>query len=242
MTLRDIPAVLQWIAATDEENAEQAREEFAAGLEGQLIYERGDRMVGTTGVEEIEGTDGSCWLGWTAVAPDTQPDEALAMLAELTAQLQQQEVRKIFAETSDPAEQGLRALLENSGFQKELEHPDYYAPGEHMVGLGLRLFSAEPEPIEGDPRPVQLIDLIEIEDADGTLFVDWDFANEAGPNELNDAARFARGRDGRLLFASAPSHATGAARAFEAAGFRHAGCWLDFHEDGVHEEHFRMEL
>lgn len=242
MTRHDIPAVLQWIAAIDEQDAEQAREEFAGGLDGQLICVHDDLLIGTTGVEEIEGTDGSCWLGWTALAPDARPEDALAMLAELASRLQQQDVRKVFAETSDPAEQSLRALLEQSGFQRELQHADYYEVGESMVGLGLRLTASDPQPIEADERSVQLVDLIQVEDAEGTLFVDWDFANEAGPDEFGEAAGYARGRNGRVLFASAPSHATGAARAFEAAGFRHVGCWLDFHEDGVHEEHFRLDL
>ena len=225
MTERDIAAVLQWIAEMDDDDAQQARDEFAAGLDGQFVFADGDRLLATTGFEAIDGTDGSCWLGWTAVAPDAQPEDALAMFAELSAHLQQLEVRKVFAETSDPAEAGLRALLEQAGFEQELHHPDYYEPGEDLVGLGLRLFASEPAdpPIEEDPRPVQLLDLLEIDDADGTLFVDWEFVDEAGPDELGQAAEFARGRDGRLLFASAPSHATGAARAFTAAGFRHVG-------------------
>lgn len=242
MTLRDVPGVLQWIAAVDEEDAAQARQEFAENLDGQYLFAAGERLIGTTGFEPIEGTDGSCWLGWTATAPDARPEDAVAMLAELVTRLQANEVRKVFAETSDPAEAGLRELLVQAGFQEELRHEGYYESGEAMVGLGLRLFPPAPEPIDADERAPRLLDLLEIDDADGTYFVDWEFADEAGPDELAQAVEFARGRGGRVLFASAPSHAVGAARAFEAAGLQRAGRWLDFHEDDVHEEHYRRDL
>jgi len=252
MTRDDVVPALQLIETCDDEDVIEARADYAASIEDQFVLECQGRLLGVTGFEAIEGTDRSCWLGWTFMDPDARTVEmGDAMMRDLLVVLRGRKIRKLFVQASDWFSGGLRCsnrfqrdVYESVGFVEEFRLDDYYGVREAMVGLGLHLTAPLPldPPAEDDERSIVSVGVSEIGDAEGASYLDWDCVGTLQADGLAAAVDAARQQRVRVLFASAASTAVGAARQLQAAGFRHVGRWADFHEDGLHDEQFRCDL
>lgn len=252
MTEQDLAPALQLIEACDDEEVIEVRADYAESIDDQLVLEHEGRLLGVTGFEAIEGTDRAYWLGWTFMDPDERtPEMAEAMMRNLFVVLRGRKARKLFVQASDWFSGGLRCshrfqreVYELAGFVEEFRLDNYYDTREAMIGLGLHLATPQPvdPPIEEDGRAIVSLGVNEIDDCEAVGSLDWDYVDSPQADGIATAIDVARQQEMRAVFASAASHAVGAAQQLQAAGFRHVGRWTDYHEDGLHEEQFRFDL
>ncbi|MFT7534636.1 MAG: hypothetical protein ACI85K_000585 [Hyphomicrobiaceae bacterium] len=252
MTEADVAPALQLIEACDDEEVIEARADYAESIEDQFVLEHQGRLLGVTGFEAIEGTDRSYWLGWTFMNPDERsPAMGEAMMRDLFVVLRGRKARKLFAQVSDWFSGGLRCshrfqrdVYELAGLVEEFRIDNYYDTREAMLGLGLHLATPQPvdPPIDEDARGIVSLGVDEIDDCEAASFLDWDYVDAPQADGIKEAIDIARRQKMRAVFASAASHAVGAAQQLQSAGFQNVGRWTDYHEDGMHEEQFRFDL
>jgi hypothetical protein len=142
---------------------------------------------------------------------------------------------------------GAEQMFENFGFTVECRHADYYAPGEDMAVMGLRLMAPPPgvEPPTEDERFVEVTDADEIDDTDEAYLIDWDYVEDGPGSDAEEIGRWVKkiaGWDGRLVLVGLPGHAGVAQGQFFEAGFREEGRLNDLIEDGVDEMRLRIDL
>ncbi len=247
MKKKDIPAVLDIIFATDDDDAEWAEETYQQGVAGHCVLCDKNTVIGVTGAQIAEGTDRCVWLSWTYLHPSAQGGGAGAyMLEELFASLQKSKVRKIFASASTyPVyEQAIR-LYKRVGFSQEVLHKDFYAPGEDQIVFGKRLnHERQDKIIEPERGDISLLGFFPLDEAEDVVAVDWDFAEEGRftKSELDEFIAKVRSRGFRLLFFSGPSNVEGIYGLIQSSGFSQDGMLKDYYEDGLHDQRYLLKL
>ncbi|MDH5181110.1 MAG: GNAT family N-acetyltransferase [Gammaproteobacteria bacterium] len=264
MYMSDLNTVVKIIEATDEDDAEEAREIYQEyGVEGQFVLEHDNKIIGVIGYSEVPGTDGTYWLSWTYLDPAFQGlGMGKQMLNDLLNMLREKNGRKIFVKVSDydDPEDGrvyerAMKLYESVGFVEELVGKDFYDEGEnqHIYGLKLRdAASDEEDEVEiADEKPVIRFDgMYEIGDSDGAYTFSWTVKDNKGlfekrnftVEDLRLGIDAVRNEGGRKIFLTFPSNLPLIHTPLQAAGFKFVGRLTDYYEKGVHELHFTHDL
>ena len=264
MYMSDLNTVLKIIEATDEDDAESARDVYQEyGVEDQFVLEHEGKIVGVIGYNEVDNTDGTYWLSWTYMDPAYQgKGMGKQMLNEILDMLRNKNARKIFVKVSDyeDPEDGrvyerAMKLYESVGFVEELVGKDFYDDGEnqHIYGLKLRdETSAEEEEIEvADEKPViRFNGMYEIGDSDGAYTFSWIVKERKGlfekrnfsAEDLRLGIEAVRDEEGRKIFLTFPSNLPLIHLPLKDAGFKFVGQLSDYYEKGVHELHFSHNL
>lgn len=250
----DVKRVLKIIHQHDEDDYEEAREAYRAGLDGQFVLTVDNVVVGATGAQDEEEADQTWWLSWTYLDEERQGSGLGAvMLVKMLDQMREWGARKVFVSTSDYVDLARGEVYRDAmlaykrlGFVEELRHANYYERNEAQIILGYRV-GADPLNVpqtEPDERGVALLGYGEIPETDGALFVEWEYAEDEGssPADMERLISHAERDRGRVLFISAPSDATALASLLQSAGFMEEGRLRDFYEDGLDDVHFRYDI
>lgn len=251
----DVYRVLGIIRQHDEDDFEEAREAYNAyGIEGQFVLTVDNQVVGATGASEAEETDRTWWLSWTYLDSERQGTGLGAvMLVKMLDQLREWNARKVFVQVSDYVDLARGEIYRDAmmaykrlGFVEELRHANYYERNEAQIILGFRV---GPDPLnvpqmETEDRPATLLGYDEIEETDGALVIDWEFADDAGSTtaDVKEMISHAERQRARVLFISAPGNAEQLMNQLQTAGFVEEGRLRDFYEDGLDEVHFRYDI
>ena len=254
MAQADVPAALAVIEQHSREDAEVALYSYRQGIAGQYVLIRDGKTIGVTGWRDIPEADRSYWLSWTYLdARERGQGLGFRMLEALLGELQQRQARKLFLYSSDlgrgddtPGVYGKAlAMYQRIGFVEEVQHPDYYQPGESLIALGLRLEEfAQVDVITHEKRRAKLTEVDEINETDGAYAIDWKFVSGSGAQQedLDRLLQKVRGWNGRVVFAGVASDAVAVQQFFLSSGFTQEGRLHDFFEDGVDDVHFRFDL
>lgn len=252
LTSADLPAALRIISAHDRDDGVAAEDAYAHSLTHQFALCIEDRLVGVTGGSEIADTVGAWWLSWTYLdAAWRGRGLGKLMLGRMLDVMVEHGARKVFLTTSDlPGRDGkpkygaaIRAYTA-AGFEREARHADFYTPGEAMFVMGLRLRPPDDRERSLDPRGIEVLDAEEIAETDDTYALDWRYVDGPGDSVevLRDAVDDLRSLEARVVFLGLPSDTPLAHALAEAAGFHVDGTLRDFHDDGVHEVRWRLDL
>lgn len=208
----DVRAVGSLIAQVDDDDAENAIESYRRDLNGHYVLTQAGAVIGVTGALEAPNTDRAWWLSWTYLDESHRGTGLGALLLEaLFAELEHRNARKIFVNTSDYIDAQKGRVYEDAmhayqrvGFVEELRHRDYYAPGESLITLGLRLQPAEDHVTSPDPHDLLAAptDFGEIEETDGAYYIDWEFMDDQDwhPEPWDKILRGIAKRRGRVAF------------------------------------------
>lgn len=255
MNQNDVEEVLQIIRTYDTDDYREAKALFNRdGIDGYHIMAKGQAILGITGAHPIEGTDRAYWLSWTCLSsqyPDSRLD-GVDLLKGMISELREMGARIVFVELSDmdhgpePEQrfgEGIR-VYQKAGFTRALDHLNYYAKGESVRILALRLESSHPEPIEADTRVPLLLDADEIAETDDTYLIDWEFDEnrESTAADLEKMVGEIRKWRGRSIFIGVAGDARGAIEFFESGGFQEDGRMGSFYQDGVDEVRLRLDI
>ena len=252
MTSRDIRGALAVIGAHSAEDASAAKVSYRRSIEGQFVQTAAGRVVGVTGARAIDTTDRAYWLSWTYL-DEVYRGQGIGrkMIESVFDALREVEARKIFVATSNlvtgPGAGVYEKAIEtyqSMGFTEEARHSNFYARGEAMIVMGLRLEPHDEEPWEPDPRSIEPIGADEMEETDDAYVMHWQFVDGPGASRGDFRRQIDRVRNwrGRIVFASVGADATTAVGQLEDAGFSRDGHLLDFYEDGIDELRFRFDL
>ncbi len=250
----DVPDALRIIRAHDSDDGAAAAKSYRATLDGHYALCVDDALVGVTGGYPVEGTDATWFLSWTYLdAAFRGRGLGRELLRRGLDALRRRGARKVFVTTSDLRDRSgelrygaaLRAYAA-AGFEPEAEHADFYAPGETMLVMGMRLKARVDREQFPDPRALRFDSAEEIVETDDAWVLDWRFVEDGpgdGPDALaGEVARLRDEEEARVVFVSVPSDAPAAAALFEASGWRRDGALRDFYEDGVDEVRWRLDL
>jgi ribosomal protein S18 acetylase RimI-like enzyme len=180
------------------------------------------------------------------------------MLNELLERMRSGEIRKVFVSTSDYQNEedgkvyaAAQRMYENAGFIKELEHPNYYSPGETQLIYGLALIDIQTDVnIAPDDTCVYFNGLTEIEETDDVYVINWDAqkkklfgkSSQFTQKDLDIGIKQAEEWHARSIFVSFPSNMPSVLGPLEAAGFFEEGRLKDYYQDGLDEIHFRFNF
>ena len=256
----DIEPALQIIGLCDEDDREWAAETYSnRGLQGQFVSTHNKVVKGVTGYVPAAGTIGAVWLSWTYLHPEARGRGiGSAALLCLFEKLEKMNFRKIFVSMSDYCDDDNGALYadalnmyEKAGFSLELQHPDYYEPGETQILLGREMNPKKPVL---DPSPtnkhtvdnINLVDTFPVDETDKVFAIDWEFVDGNEPLTAEAITAFAReqaqSKGIRSLFISVPEDHTFIVRNLTDAGFENVGRLKDFFQRDVGEIHLRMNF
>jgi N-acetylglutamate synthase-like GNAT family acetyltransferase len=253
MNRGDIATVLRIIEDYDEDDCEEARETYAAGLDGQYCLCMQATVIGVVGAKHIQGTDGSFGLSWTYIErAQRRSGKGSQMLQWIIEIMKEQDGRKVFVQTSDyiDPEEGdvyrdARESYMQAGFIQELKQPGYYADNESLIVYGMRLCPRETTDVVLKLGEVRLTDVDEIPETDGAYWLAWEMVDDTmgtKPQDFQKVLDQVRSWGGRSIYMAFPSDIATAASLVTAARFRCSGRLIDYYEDGVDEVHYRLDL
>lgn len=256
----DIPAALDIIGLCDSDDREWAEETYLQrGLGGQFVSTKNKVVRGVTGFVPAFGTLGAVWLSWTYLHPENQGKGiGSAALVCLFDSLEKMNYRKIFVSMSDYCDEdggelysAAMNMYKGAGFNIELQHEDYYKPGETQIILGRQLNPKKPSMA---PSPtshhtlenISLLGTFPVDETEGVFAIDWEYVEGGGSlpaSEIRDFAKQQAMEKGiRSLFISVADDHTFILRTIVDAGFKNVGRLRDFYQSGVNEVHFRMNF
>ncbi len=258
----DIDRVLEIIYDHDEDDAATAEQTYRdAGMADKFVLTQGKTILGTTGFNAVEDTDRTYWLSWTYL-DDTYRGKGYGrlMMEGLFERLRARSARKIFLTTSDyqdPEEgdiyESARTFYTSLGFEEELRHKDFYAPGETMIYYGFRFPDndsvKDTAAVDDEGRPVNagavLTGITEIPETRDAYGLEWRYTQDGtyfDERTVNKALAKAREWKARAVFASFPSDLSGIEGLMKPKGFTQHGRLRDFFEDGIDDCHWRYDF
>ena len=251
MQPNDVRAALEIIEQHDEDDFAWASEFYHNTLFGQFVMTKNDQVIGVTGANPVEETDGSWMISWTYLKRDLMGHGyGRAMLEGMLAELRAGDCRKVFVNTSDyidpedgdiyrDAREAYRAV----GFQEEMRHNHYYDANESLISFGLRLIPPDPVPHSPNVGRIRLTDIDEIDECEGAYWLAWELDDEGSDvNGMQMIIDQVRKWEGRVIFMGFPSDLQNAEEFVTRARFKRDGQLRDFYEDGVDQVHFRLDL
>jgi GNAT superfamily N-acetyltransferase len=252
MEEEDLPRVIEIIAETDEDDAEEAEENLNARQgQGMYVLEGKGHIIGLTGFYLASDIPGIGWLSWTYLDPSHQGQGAgKFMVNRLLDIIDGENVRKLFIASSDYEEDGepvyaaAHAFYQSMGAEKELQLDDYHDQGEAMIFFGLVNKRFDLQPREQIPATGVRFSGINpaAESADG-YELEW----ESSPamqevDGLEDCLAQAREKRARFLMVALPEDISDLASAtLDAAGFRLRGKLQDYYDKGVDQVYWSMK-
>lgn len=145
MKWEHVSRAVEIIDQTDEDDAAEAEQTFLGNdFENMFVLMNKGRVIGLTGYSFDDATPDLAWLSWTYLDEAEQGQgHGSYMINEVLGQLAKFGIRKIFIESSDYAEDGVKIyaaahkLYEDFGANLELTVPDYHSPGEAKLIFGI---------------------------------------------------------------------------------------------------------
>lgn len=251
MTQVDTEAVLRIIAEHDEDDYENAIETYQQSLIGQWVLTQNGMVIGATGAKEIPHTEGSFGVSWTYLKRGMiGRGFGRLMLEELLDWIRRRDGRKVFVTTSDYYDQARGDIYRDAmeayravGFEEELRHRDFYAPGESMITMGLHLGTPMTKEVIMNDAEIGLTDVDEIDECDDAYWLAWEETDE-GTDPSGFQMIFDQVKDwgGRVIFMAFPSDMSMVPDLMLRGRFRQAGELRDYYEDSVHQVHFRHDF
>lgn len=245
MELHHVSPVIAIIAQTDEDDAHEAESTFLDdGVENMFVLQDRGRVLGVIGFDLDEQVPDLAWLSWTYL-DQAQTGKGLGsqMLNDLLGKLAQQDVRKIFVETSDYEEFGKKIyasahrLYEEFGAAVELTVPAYHSPTEVKIIYGLENPEA-PEMATPEPTASTGLAITEIHKAaetDDVAGLRWTETAE-GLSGLDQQLALAQQQHYRVAVLAIPSDLSDAnAAALKDHGLHLCGALKDFYGAGLHQ-------
>ncbi len=248
----DLPRVIEIIAETDEDDAEEAEENLNEREgKGMYVLEERGRIIGMTGYSLASDIPGIGWLSWTYLDPAHQGQGAgKFMVNRLLDIMDTDNVRKLFIASSDYQEDGemiyaaAHAFYQSMGAEKELQIDDYHDQGEAMILFGLenKRFNLTPQ----QPIPAAGVRFSGIHPADESedgYELQWESTPDMeGVEGLKEALSEARKKQARILMAALPEDISDlAAATLDHAGFRFKGKLRDFYDKGVAQAYWTLK-
>jgi N-acetylglutamate synthase-like GNAT family acetyltransferase len=253
MQHNDVRQVLEIIAEFDEDDAAEAQQTYEQSLQDQYCLTDNNEVIGVCGFKSIPDTDRTYALSWTYLASNHRHrGKGSRMLRWLLDLLHSYNARKLFVSTSDYRDpedgdiyRSAREAYAEVGFKEELRHRDFYAPGESMISLGLRLQDRMSQANEKSDLAIRLTDVDEIPETDGSYWLAWDqvdISEGTKPQDFRKVIDQVAGWGARHLYMSIPSDIPSATSLMSSSGFKTAGRLIDYFEDGVDEVHYRYDV
>ena len=253
MAASDVSVALRIIHDYGEDDAEEARETYERGIEGQYCLCENRAVIGVVGAKHIPDTDGSFGLSWTYLQRDQRRSgKGMRMLNWLIEIIKEQEGRKVFVQASDfvdPVEgdvyRDARDAYIQVGFTQELRQPEYYAPNEALIVYGMRLEPRQVVDVVLNLNDIKLTDVDEIPETNDSYWLAWELVEQGQGTKPQDFQRIigeVRGWGGRTIYMAFPSDVANASTLLTAARFKTSGRLLDYHEDGIDEVHYRYDI
>lgn len=253
MAPNDIQVALRIINDYDEDDAEEAQETYARGLDGQFCLCENRAVIGVVGGKHIPDTDGSFGLSWTYLQRDhRRSGKGTQMLNWMIEIMKEQDARKVFVHASDyidPTQGDIyrdaRDTYLQVGFTQEIRQPDYYAPGESMLVYGMRLAPREVVNVVLNLDDIKLTDVDEIPETYDAYWLAWELVEQGQGTKPQDFQRIVdevRGWGGRTIYMAFPSDVANAPNLVTAARFKTSGRLVDYYEDGIDEVHYRYDV
>ena len=253
MASNDVQIALRIIHDYDEDDAEEARETYQRGIDGQYCLCENRAVIGVVGAKHIPDTDGAFGLSWTYLQRDQRRSgKGTRMLNWMLEIIKEQDARKVFVHASDymdPVEGDIyrdaRDAYIQVGFTQEVRQPDYYAPGESMLVYGMRLGPREVGDVVLNLDDIKLTDVDEIPETNDAYWLAWELVGQGQGTKPQDFQRIfdeVRGWGGRTIYMAFPSDVANASTLVTAARFKTSGRLIDYYEDGIDEVHYRYDV
>lgn len=244
--------VVEIIAQTDEDDAEEAENGFLKGdFEDMFVLVDRKEVLGVIGFSMDEQVPDLAWLSWTYL-DKAHLGKGLGsqMLNDLLGRLNQMGVRKIFIETSDYEDfskkiyAAAHRLYEEFGAELELTVPAYHDRDEAKLIYGLKNPELSDPP---SPEPAGATGLLitGLQKAPETRDVGGLAWNEApsGVSGLTDQLNIARQKQYRMAVLPVPSDISDAnATTLEAQGMRRVGRLSDYYTTDLHQDWWVCDL
>ena len=252
MEWRHTARVIEIIAQTDEDDAAEAETTFVDhGMDNMFVLQERGKVLGVIGFGLDEQVPDLAWLSWTYL-DQTQTGQGLGsqMLNDLLGKLAQNNIRKIFVETSDYEEFGKKIyasahrLYEDFGAKVELTVPGYHSPSEAKIIYGLDNPEG-PAAIVSEPTPstgLKITELHKAAETEDVAGLHWSQA-ASGLAGMDYQLTRARDQNYRMAVLALPSDLSEANHsALENHGFSLCGKLSDYYGAGVHQAWWTCDL
>ncbi len=252
MEWRHVSPAVQIIAQTDEDDAFEAESKFVnEGTNNMFVLQDQGKVLGLIGYSLDEDMSDVAWLSWTYLdQAHTGRGLGGQMLNDLLGKLAQQQIRKIFIETSDYEEFGKKIyaaahkLYEEFGAAVELTVPGYHSPREAKIIYGLDNPDAPELPPEypASTTGLTVIGLHKAAETDDVAGLRWHEGGN-GLSGLDQQLSLARMQKYRMAVLTVPSDLSDAHAADLAAqGMTKSGELKEFYGKGVHQVWWSCDL
>ena len=252
MAGKDIATVVNIIAETDEDDAEDAAEAFGQGqMDNLFVLTLGGRVLGVTGYNWSEGGSDVVWLSWTYLR-ESERGKGLGkfMVEDVLRKLHEKKIRKMFISTSDYREDGedvyadARAFYERLGAKHEMTIPKFYSETENKLIYGLEntgMVAADEAPDEAaEGVTITAVDLDEDSDDVGAMC--WEEGGW-GVQGLEQALAESRRSRFRMAVLALPEDLSGlAAGTLMEHHFERCGSLKDYYTKGLDQVWWSCKL
>ncbi|MEJ6404403.1 rhomboid family intramembrane serine protease [Yoonia sp. 2307UL14-13] len=240
-----IARVVEIIAQTDDDDAEEAEENFLEdGLEGMFVLMQKGEVLGCIGYSVDDQVPDIAWLSWTYLDKKKQ-SQGLGgnMMNDLLGKLKGYGVRKLFIATSDYEEFGRKIYADahkmyaDFGANVELTIPDYHNPGEAKIVYGLDNpeFVAPPPAPASEQTGIAITDIGKEPETKKVYGLRWE-ERPVGVAGLEYALGKARDKGARMTVLALPSDLSDAnAVALESHNFKRCGALKNYYNPALHQ-------
>ncbi|QAX29101.1 rhomboid family intramembrane serine protease [Leisingera sp. NJS204] len=252
MVLNHLSRVVEIIAQTDEDDAAEAEAAMLSqGVSNMFILKQGSSILGVTGYTPDTEADGVAWLSWTYLDQDCAGQGlGRQMMSDLLQKLTDSQMRKLFIETSDYAEDGeqiyaaAHRMYEEFGADLEVRVPDYHEPGEAKMIYALvnHEQAAPPAPELKVSNGIRFTGAEKAPEGDKVAGLKWQETGkglEGAEAVLADAAV----NGARMAVLVLPSDlSTANSAALQSQGFKFCGSLKDFYSLGLQQDWWTCSL